>query len=99
MKSSEEYVGVCDFILYDAKPPQDSEVRGGHGLSIDWGLIARAPRPKRFALAGGLNSGNVARAISQTRAPIVDVSSGVESAAGIKDPHKIQDFMKAVQHG
>ena len=103
MKSAEEYVGVCDFILYDAKPPLDStgkrsDVRGGHGLSIDWGLIGRSPRPKTFALAGGLHSGNVARAISQTRAPIVDVSSGVESAAGIKDKAKIHAFMKAVQH-
>ena len=98
MKSSEAYVGVCDFILYDAKPPKGSDVRGGHGLSIDWGLIGRSPRPKTFALAGGLHSGNVARAISQTQAPIVDVSSGVESAAGIKDKAKIHAFMKAVQH-
>lgn len=99
MKSSEEYVGVCDFILYDAKPPKGSDVRGGHGLSIDWGLIGRSPRPKTFALAGGLHSGNVTQAISQTRAPIVDVSSGVESAAGIKDAGKISAFMKAVQNG
>lgn len=97
MKASEEYVGVCDFILYDAKPPKDSDVRGGHGLSIDWGLIGRSPRPKTFALAGGLHSGNVARAISQTDAPIVDVSSGVESAAGIKDAEKIRVFMDAVR--
>ena len=99
MKSSEEYVGVCDFLLYDAKPPKGSDVRGGHGLSIDWGLIGRSPRPKTFALAGGLHSGNVTQAIAQTRAPIVDVSSGVESAAGIKDEGKISAFMKAVQNG
>lgn len=104
MKSSEEYVGTCDFILYDAKPPkgpqgQDNDVRGGHGISVDWGLIGRSPRPKTFALAGGLHAGNVAQAISQTRAPIVDVSSGVESAAGVKDIQKIKDFMKAVQNG
>ena len=99
MKSSEEYVGVCDFILYDAKPPKGSDVRGGHGLSIDWSLIGRSPLPKIFALAGGLHSGNVAQAITQTRAPIVDVSSGVEASAGIKDPEKIKAFMKAVQHG
>ena len=99
MKSSEEYVGVCDFILYDAKPPKGSDVRGGHGLSIDWSLIGRSPLPKIFALAGGLHSGNVAQAITQTRAPIVDVSSGVEASAGIKDQEKIKAFMKAVQHG
>ena len=104
IKSSEEFVGVCDFILYDAKPPkgpqgQENAVRGGHGVSVDWTLMGRSPRPKTFALAGGLHSGNVARAIAQTLAPIVDVSSGVESAAGIKDEAKIHAFMKAVKNG
>lgn len=97
MKSSEEYVGVSDFILYDAKPPKGTDVRGGHGLSIDWGLIGRSPRPKIFALAGGLTPENVTQAISQTRAPIIDVSSGVESAAGIKDIGKIKAFMEAAK--
>lgn len=104
MKLSEKYVGVCDFILYDAKPPLDNhgkpnDVRGGHGLIVDWGLIGRSPRPKTFALAGGLTPDNVRRAIAQTRAPIVDVSSGVEASAGIKDNGKIQAFMKAVENG
>lgn len=104
MKSSEEYVGACDFILYDAKPPKDpnghdNAVRGGHGITVDWGLIGRSPLPKTFALAGGLHSGNVAHAISQTGAPIVDVSSGVESQAGVKDAQKIKAFMKAVRNG
>ena len=97
MKSSEEYVGACDFILYDAKPPKGADVRGGHGIAIDWGLIGRSPRPKTFALAGGLHSGNVTDAISLTRAPIVDVSSGVERIAGVKDPLKVKAFMDAVK--
>lgn len=97
MKSSEEYVGACDFILYDAKPPKGSAVQGGHGISIDWDIIARAPLPKTFALAGGLHSGNVAQAIARTRAPIVDVSSGVEASAGIKDASKIHAFMEAAK--
>lgn len=99
MKTSETYAGVADFILYDAKPPQNEAVRGGHGVAIDWNIIARAPTPKTFAVAGGLTPDNVAQAISATRAPIVDVSSGVEARPGVKDHSKINAFMDAVKHG
>lgn len=99
MKNSETYAGVADFILYDAKPPKDEAVRGGHGVAIDWDIIARAPSPKTFAVAGGLTVNNVVRAIAATRAPIVDVSSGVEASAGVKDPSKITAFMDAVRNG
>ena len=99
MKTAETYAGVGDFILYDAKPPKEAAVRGGHGIAIDWNIIARAPTPKTFAVAGGLTPENVAIAITATRAPIVDVSSGVEASAGVKDPLKIQAFMDAVQNG
>ena len=94
MKTSETYAGIADFILYDAKPPKGESVRGGHGIAIDWNIIANAPTPKLFAVAGGLNPKNVAEAIAATRAPIVDVSSGVEASAGVKDAAKIQAFMK-----
>ncbi len=99
MKLSETYAGVADFILYDAKPPKGESVRGGHGVAIDWGIIARAPTPKIFAVAGGLTPDNIAQALAVTRAPIVDVSSGVELSAGVKDPSKINAFMDAVRHG
>ncbi len=111
MKTAQEYSGVCEFILYDAKPPSlphglsgkpnpvPNPVRGGHGIAIDWDIIARAPLPKIFALAGGLSPDTVARAITRTGAPIVDVSSGVETAPGIKCPRKIQAFMEAVKNG
>ncbi len=104
MKAAEAYAGVADFILYDAKPPQklngeEDAVRGGHGVSIDWSIIAHAPTPKTFAVAGGLTPHNVAKAIAITRAPIVDVSSGVERAAGVKDASKITAFMEAIRHG
>lgn len=98
MKSSEEFVGAADFILFDAKPPAGSDVRGGHGITVDWAVIARAPLPKTFALAGGLTPANAARAATQTRAPILDVSSGVEAAPGVKDPQKIKAFMEAIEH-
>ena len=96
MKTAETYAGLADFILYDAKPPKDAAVRGGHGIAIDWNIIASAPTPKTFAVAGGLNAENVRQAIAATRAPIVDVSSGVEASAGVKDQLKIAAFMKVV---
>ncbi len=104
MKTAETYAGVADFILYDAKPPptldKDHEiVRGGHGIAIDWNIISGAPTPKIFAVAGGLNPDNVAQAIAATRAPIVDVSSGVERSAGVKNASKIKAFMESVRHG
>ena len=99
MKTSETYAGIAEFLLYDAKPPKDEAVRGGHGIAIDWSIIARAPTPKRFAVAGGLTPKNIKQAIAATRAPIVDVSSGVEASAGVKDALKIAAFMKAVQNG
>jgi phosphoribosylanthranilate isomerase len=99
MKSSETYAGIADFLLYDAKPPKGETVRGGHGVAIDWSIIKRAPTPKTFAVAGGLTPDNVARAITATRAPIVDVSSGVEASPGVKDTSKINAFMDAVRNG
>ena len=100
MITAEHYAGVADFILYDAKPPKGENVRGGHGLSFDWNILTNAPLPKRWALAGGLKPENAAEALRRTKAPILDVSSGLEASAGVKDTLKIQAFMKAVQdHG
>jgi len=99
MKTAEHYSGVCDFILYDAKPPKGEKVRGGHGLSFNWHILTAAPLPKVWALAGGLTPGNAREAIARTNAPILDVSSGVESAPGIKDAIKIKAFMEAAGHG
>lgn len=99
MKTAETYAGVADFMLYDAKPPKGESVRGGHGVAIDWKIIANAPTPRIFAVAGGLNPTNVAQAIAATRAPIVDVSSGVEASAGVKDHSLTQAFMESIQNG
>jgi len=96
MKASEHYAGVADFILYDAKPPKGETVRGGHGLSFDWSILTTAPLPKTWALAGGLTPDNAAEALRRTNAPILDVSSGLEASAGVKDVAKIAAFMKAV---
>lgn len=101
IKAAEHYAGVADFILYDAKPPKGTKgeepVRGGHGLSFDWNILATSPLPKRWALAGGLTPENAAEAIARAHAPILDVSSGVETSPGLKDATKIRAFMARIQ--
>ena len=92
-----ERFAASDFLLLDAKPPEGATVRGGHGTRFDWSLLAGWPRPRLWALAGGLTSTTVADAIVQTRAPIVDTSSGVETVPGIKDPALIAAFVNAAK--
>ena len=96
MKMSERYA-ACDLLLYDAKPPEGSDVRGGHGIAIDWDIIAHAPKPKRFALAGGLTPANVAEALRRTGASVADTSSGVETTPGVKDAEAIAAFIRAAK--
>jgi phosphoribosylanthranilate isomerase len=91
------YAAVADMILFDAKPPRDAAFPGGHGLPFDWRLVAGVALECPWLLAGGLHAGNVAAALALTKAPIVDVSSGVESRPGIKDPDKLKEFFAAVR--
>jgi phosphoribosylanthranilate isomerase len=90
------YKGSVDRILYDAKPPEGADLPGGTGLRIDWTLMQGHAHPLSWILAGGLNAGNVADAMSLTGAHFVDTSSGVESAPGIKDNSRIAAFCEAV---
>jgi len=90
-----EYGRVADQLLVEAKPPKDAELPGGNGLSFDWRLIAGRRWPVPWLLAGGLTPGNVAEAIRLTGARQVDVSSGVETAPGVKDAELIRGFMQA----
>jgi phosphoribosylanthranilate isomerase len=92
------YAGAVDLVLFDAKTPKDA-LPGGMGLSFDWSLVARWKGPVAWGLAGGLTPDNVAEAIAQTGAPLVDCSSGVESAPGVKDVDKIAAFCKAARQG
>ncbi len=92
------YENACDLLLYDAKAPKDMP-RGGHGLPFDWMLLAYANKPHKFALAGGLTPENVSEALRRTNAPILDVSSGVEAAPGVKDALKIHSLIKAAHNG
>lgn len=90
------YTGAADRILYDAKTPEGAALPGGMGLRFDWSLLDGMRHPLPWALSGGLDAGNVREAIARTGARLVDVSSGVESAPGIKDSAKIAAFLKAV---
>lgn len=89
------YGKVADQLLVDAKPPREAALPGGNGLSFDWRLIAGRRWPVPWMLAGGLTPENVGEAIAMTGARQVDVSSGVESAPGVKDAEKIAAFCAA----
>jgi phosphoribosylanthranilate isomerase len=88
------YSDAADLVLFDAKTPKGT-LPGGMGLSFDWKLLAQSKGPLPWGLAGGLNPDNVAEAIRATGAALVDTSSGVESAPGVKDPEKIAAFCRA----
>lgn len=88
--------GAADRLLYDAKAPEGAKVPGGTGLRFDWTLLDGFDNPLPWILSGGLDAGNVGEAIRVTGASLVDVSSGIEAAPGIKDVDKIAAFLKAV---
>ncbi len=93
----ETYAQVADQLLVDAKPPKGADLPGGNGLSFDWRLIAGRRWPVPWMLAGGLTPANVAQAVALTGAGQVDVSSGVESAPGVKDAALIAAFCAALR--
>ena len=94
--AARRYDGVADWLLFDAKPAPDATVPGGAGVVFDWDLLRNITAAK-WMLSGGLDPENVAAALRQTQAPAVDVSSGVESARGVKDAGKIATFVAAVR--
>ncbi len=87
----------ADVLLYDAKPAPGAARPGGLGQAFDWDLLNVAPKEKPWLLSGGLTAETVAEAICLTGAPGVDVSSGVESAPGEKDPSRIAAFLLAAR--
>jgi phosphoribosylanthranilate isomerase len=87
------YLSETTRILLDAKPPKDADRPGGHGQTFDWSLLRNLDPDLGFMLSGGLNPDNVTDAIRTTHARAVDVSSGVESAPGVKDIEKIRAFI------
>lgn len=93
----QDFGQVADQLLVDTKPSKEAVLPGGNGLAFDWRLIAGRRWPVPWMLAGGLTADNVAEAIRLTGAQQVDVSSGVESAPGVKDIRKIAAFLAAVK--
>lgn len=92
-----DYLGAANRLLLDAKAPPGAAHPGGNGLAFDWRLVAGLDLGKPFMLSGGLDPDNVGAALRLTRAPGIDVSSGVESAPGVKDPARIVAFVQAAR--
>ena len=91
------YTKVADWILFDARAPREATRPGGLGKTFDWRLLQNLELSVPYMLSGGLDAGNVAEALHITRAPAVDVSSGVERETGVKDPEKIRAFIRAAR--
>lgn len=91
----DDFAEVADQLLVDAKPPPGAPLPGGNGLAFDWRLLTGRRWTRPWMLAGGLTPENVAEAVRRTGARQVDVSSGVESAPGEKDPARIRAFIDA----
>ncbi|MCP5370324.1 MAG: phosphoribosylanthranilate isomerase [Hyphomicrobiales bacterium] len=87
------YESCVDRLLFDAKPPKDATRPGGNALVFDWALLADEHWSRPWMLAGGIDAGNLAEAVEVSGAAMVDVSSGVEDAPGVKNPQKIRDFL------
>lgn len=96
-QAARDWRGVADRLLLDARPPPGAALPGGNGLRLDWAMLAGFAPPLPWALAGGLTPANVAQAIALSGAPMVDVSSGVEDAPGVKSSTRIAAFLAAVR--
>ncbi|MCM2294416.1 phosphoribosylanthranilate isomerase [Allorhizobium sp. BGMRC 0089] len=91
------YIGIVDRFLFEAKPPKGSELPGGNGVTFDWTVLRNLDAGVNYMLSGGLNSDNVGQALAETGARGLDVSSGVESAPGVKDLSRMEAFFAAVK--
>jgi phosphoribosylanthranilate isomerase len=92
-----DFETVADHLMFDTKPPKGADRPGGSGQAFDWTLLAGRRFQRPWFLAGGLNPWNLAEAVQQSGAPILDVSSGVERGPGLKDPALIRAFLDAAK--
>jgi phosphoribosylanthranilate isomerase len=95
--SARDFEAVVDHLMFDAKAPAGAGRPGGLGAAFDWSLLSGRNFDRPWFLAGGLDPWNVAEAVRLSGAPMVDVSSGVERGAGLKDPALIEAFLEAVR--
>lgn len=97
LDAADAWSEAADHLLFDARTPEGSSLPGGMGLSFDWSMMQGRTFARPWFLAGGLSAGNVAQALAASGAPMLDVSSGVESAPGVKEPALIAAFVQAVR--
>ena len=99
LEVAHQFSSVADRLLFDTKPPPDlpGMLPGGNALAFDWHLLSESEWPLPWLLAGGLDARNIGRAVAISGAPGVDVSSGVETSPGHKDPHLIREFLRAAK--
>lgn len=95
--AAQAYEPLVEHLMFETKPPRDAERPGGLGVAFDWTLLEGRRFQRPWFLAGGLDPWNVAGAIAASKAPLVDVSSGVERGPGLKDPALITAFLDAVR--
>ncbi|HVY02601.1 MAG TPA: N-(5'-phosphoribosyl)anthranilate isomerase, partial [Caulobacterales bacterium] len=93
LSAARAYEGAADMLMFEAKAPAGADRPGGNGQAFDWKILAGQKFTRPWLLSGGLDAENVARAVGESGAAIVDVSSGVERAPGIKDPERIAAFL------
>jgi phosphoribosylanthranilate isomerase len=97
LKQAAAYEPVAEMLMFDARAPDNASRPGGHGAAFDWQMLQGLAIRRPWFLAGGLNPENVGRALAISGAPMVDVSSGVESAPGVKSENLIADFVAAAR--
>jgi phosphoribosylanthranilate isomerase len=97
LAAAQAYEGVADHLLIDAKPPKGAVLPGGNGRPFDWSLTREFRPSVPWLLSGGLDPDTIEAAIALSQARGVDVSSGVESAPGVKEPTRIRAFVAAAR--
>jgi len=97
LKRIKPFLGIADRFLFDAKPPKGSQLPGGNGVAFDWRILAGLDAGVDYMLSGGLNAANIGDALRSANPPAIDISSGAESAPGVKDPALIEQFFRAVR--
>jgi phosphoribosylanthranilate isomerase len=95
VQTAKEFLGIADWLMFDAKPPKEmaTALPGGNALAFDWELLRARQWPLPWMLSGGLTVENLPQAVKISRAEFVDVSSGVERRLGEKDPAKVGEFL------